>query len=219
MSSPGRYTAVRSSLPARDLRRQYEVQRVELRGTAQDAGVSRAHPDSWTKRWRRASQPGRAVRASGLRAPGRATPGAISASSGPPCSSRSVARSLSTTPLADTAGHVAHQLTTTVRRPAAAATSQNVFSCRSVPLAIDGRVNRSRSVETRSSRAGARVIARVQDAAEPGDAARFEALHAVSTGRLSGRDGGPEPRRILLSTTAARHQAPARAPVAVERCR
>ena len=43
----------------------------------------------------------------------------------------------------------------------------------------------------------------MQDAAEPGDAARFEALHAVSAGRLSGRDRGPEPRRILLSTTAA----------------
>ena len=50
------------------------------------------------------------------------------------------------------AGHVAHQLTTAVRRPASAATSQNVFARRSLPLAIAGRVRRTRSVAPRIAR-------------------------------------------------------------------
>ena len=58
-------------------------------------------------------------------------------------------------PASVVAGHVAHQLTTAVRSPASAATSQKVFARRSSPLATDGRVSRIRSVAPRSLRANA----------------------------------------------------------------
>ena len=54
--------------------------------------------------------------------------------------------------LATGAGQVAHQLTTDVRSPAAAATSQNAGTRRSAPLAIAGVVSRSRSAALCSER-------------------------------------------------------------------
>ena len=78
---------------------------------------------------------------------------AITASRPPPRSRRSVARSVTTMPASAGAGHVAHQLTTAVRSPAPAATFHIVFTRRSVPVAIDGVVRRSRSVTPSIERA------------------------------------------------------------------
>ena len=57
-----------------------------------------------------------------------------------------MARSLTTVPSSLRAGQVVHQLTTAVRSPARAATSQNAGARRSRPELIVGRVSRSKSV-------------------------------------------------------------------------
>ena len=71
--------------------------------------------------------------------------GQISASSAPACSSLRTARSVRFVP-GPVAGQVAHQFTTAVDNPFSAATSQNVLTLRSEPLAIAGRASWSRSV-------------------------------------------------------------------------
>ena len=106
------------------------------------------------------------------------------------------ARSLKTTPARCGAGHVAHQFTTAVRSPASAATSQNVFARRSLPLAIAGRVRRTRSVAPRIARPRGDGSAIGDAALDAGDPPRFEPLHAVHFGRLASRDRRPDPGGI-----------------------
>jgi hypothetical protein len=69
-----------------------------------------------------------------------------SRSGDPPFSILKAARSVTIQPFTASAGQVAHQLTTPIRRPFSEATFQNVLTLRRTALGGCGRVRRSRSV-------------------------------------------------------------------------
>ena len=94
------------------------------------------------------------------------------------------------------AGQVAHQLTTTVRSPAAVATSQNVLTRRSLPLAIAGR-REPQEIRDRANRPpDAGPLSGREAALNPRDPPRLETVDGVDLRRLAGGDRGPRPGRI-----------------------
>ena len=122
--------------------------------------------------------------------------GAISASSAPPRSSRSVARSLSTTPVSAWRGPGRPPVD---HRRAEPGFGGHFPEGLRAPLgaAGDRRPRQADKVGRASERAAERRRPGDRDAAlHAGDPARLEPLHAVHVGRLTGRDRRPDPRRI-----------------------